>query len=137
MKDKNTDTIACFDTYVKTSLRNCLYDIRLKNKKSNMYEVLMDIETLGITTEDKYNIEENYVKVLDFDMMIKNDLLYEVLESLEKHQRDIIYLSTCEKWSDAKIGKLINMSQSNVQRIKTKVIKQIRKIMIGDDSNEK
>ncbi len=137
MTDKHNDIISCFDTYVKTSLRNCIYDIRLKNKRCSKYETVMDISDLGITTEDKYDIEENYIQVLDFDMMIKNDLLYETLKSLEKHHRDIIYLSTCEKWTDNQIGNLLNMSRLKVLRIRTKIMQQLRKIMIGDDSNEK
>lgn len=137
MRDKRDDVIARFDAYTKTALRNCLYHIRMKEKKRTDNEFVLDADIIHISTEDDYYFEENYTEVLNFDVMIKNDLLYEALESLEKHQRDIIYLSACEKWSDVRIGNLLNMSRSKVQRIKIKVLQQIRTTMRRDDINEK
>ena len=109
----------------------------MKEKKRTDNEFALNVDIINISTEDDYDLEENYIEVLNFDMIIKNDFLYEELGSLEKHQIDIIYLSACEKWSNVRIGNLLNMSRSKVQRIKTKVLQQIRTTMTGDDTIEK
>ena len=88
---------------------------------------------------DEYDFLENNIVVLDFKMTVKNDLLYEVLNSMEQHQRDIVYLSFCEEWSDRKIGIALNMSRSKVQRIKQQMKREIYEAMTGgmkDGNNE-
>ena len=56
--------------------------------------------------------------------------------SLEQYQRDIIYLSVCESLSDQKIGEKLKMSRSKVQRIKTNVLKYLKRRMKGEYNNE-
>ena len=85
---------------------------------------------------DDYSFLENKVIVMDFKMTVKNDLLYEVLNAMEQHQRDIIYLSLCEDMSDQEIGKRLKMSRSKVQRIKQKLKNEIYSAMTGGLHNE-
>lgn len=80
---------------------------------------------------DDYEFLENMVDVMDFKMIIKNDLLYEILNAMEQQHRDIIYLSLCEDWSDREIGEALSLSRSKVQRIKQKLKKEIYEAMIG------
>lgn len=89
-------------------------------------EVLTDnLYFLEKETYDDYSFMENQIVVMDFNMTVKNDLLYEVLNTMEQNQRDIIYMSLCEKMSDQKIGEKLNMSRSKVKRIKQKSKKDI------------
>lgn len=122
---------------MKTSLKNCLYHIRLKNKKRIENEICFDAERLErISISEDFNVDENYIDVLDFDLMIKNDLLFETLKRLDKYQRDIIYLSVCKQMSDREISEYINMSRQKVQRIKTRVMRFLKEMMIGEDTYE-
>lgn len=135
MKNIQGEIVSCFDTFTKLSLRNCLYDIRKKKEKLANNEQPFTVGDIFEFTMDAYDIEENYINILDFDLMIKNDLLFESLKQLEKNQRDIIYLSVCREWSDKEIGEYMNMSRQKVQRIKVKVLNSLRKNMVGDDDN--
>ena len=120
-----------------TSLRNCLYHIRLKNGERRKNEIPFETEELErVAVLEDFHIDENYIDVLDFDLMIKNDLLFETLKRLDKHQRDIIYLSVCEEMSDREISEYIKMSRQKVQRIKTKVMKFLKEMMIGEETYE-
>ena len=56
---------------------------------------------------------ENEVVVMNFKMTVKNDLLYEVLSSMEQQHRDIIYLSLCEDLSDKMIIYIIYLLFDN------------------------
>jgi len=138
MREKYDEIVARFDTYAKTALRCCLYKIRNKRDKLDANEKPFTVEDIiEFISDDEHFIDENFINILDFDLMIKNDLLYESLRRLEKNHRDIIYLSICKEWSDKKIGDYMNMSRQKVQRIKVKVLETLRKNMIGDDFDGK
>jgi len=138
MREKYDEIVARFDTYAKTALRCCLYKIRNKRDKLDANEKPFTVEDIiEFVSDDEHFIDENFINILDFDLMIKNDLLYESLRRLEKNHRDIIYLSICKEWSDKKIGDYMNMSRQKVQRIKVKVLETLRKNMIGDDFDGK
>jgi len=138
MRENYDEIVARFDTYAKTALRCCLYKIRNKRDKLDANEKPFTVEDIiEFISDDEHFIDENFINILDFDLMIKNDLLYESLRRLEKNQRDIIYLSICKEWSDKKIGDYMNMSRQKVQRIKVKVLETLRKNMIGDDFDDK
>ncbi|OQB13143.1 MAG: hypothetical protein BWY15_01942 [Firmicutes bacterium ADurb.Bin193] len=137
MKDINNELVARFDSYTKTAFKHCLSHIRQKRNKLSDNETALDIETLNFASEDYYDFEENHVAVMDFDVIIKNDLLFELLNTMEQQQRDVIFLSACQKWSDKKIGEQLNLSRAKVQRIKSKVTGYLKKNMTGDDMHEK
>ena len=137
MIEKHSEVVARFDSYMKTSLKNCLYRIRLKNKKRIENEIYFDSEMLSyISVLEDFHVDENYIDILDFDLMIKNDLLFETLKRLDKHQRDIIYLSVCEGMSDREIGEYIKMSRQKVQRIKSRGMRFLKEMMIGEETYE-
>lgn len=126
-----------FKKHIRISLNNFRIDIYRLYKKMYEKEYLTD-ETAFVDNAlyDDYDFLENKVAVMDFKMTVKNDLLYEVLNSLEQHQRDIIYLSLCEEMSDMEIGKKLKMSRSKVQRIKQKLKKEIYNAMTGGKDDE-
>ena len=136
MNEYKDEIVKRFDAYTKTSFRHCLYHIRLKYKRISENEIISDISDLNLSVEDSYAFLENKIKVMNFDVVIKNDLLYETMISLEQHQRDVIYLSVCESLSDRKIGEKLNMSRAKVQRIKTNVLKYLKLRMKGEYKNE-
>ena len=88
-------------------------------------------------SDEEFDFMENRVRVLNFDMTIKNDLLYEVMNSWQQHHRDIIYLSLCEQWTDVDIGSSLNMSRSAVQRLKKKLHKELKEKLTGGSNEDK
>ena len=130
-------TVNQFKKHIRTSLQNFRIDIYRLYKKIHEKEFLTEEFDIGKDVSyDNYDFLENKVIVMDFKMTVKNDLLYEVLNSLEQHQRDIIYLSMCEEMSDMEISKKLKMSRSKVQRIKQKLKKEIYDVMTGGKQDE-
>lgn len=121
-----------FKKKIRTSLSNFRIDIYRVYSKLKEREILTD-ELLGVEYEicDDYDFLENKVVVMNFKMTVKNDLLYEVLSSMEQQHRDIIYLSLCEDLSDREIGERLKLSRAKVQRIKQKLKKEIYNVMTG------
>lgn len=127
-----------FKKKVRISLLNLKINKHKKHIKLREREVLTN-EILLIENEiqDDYSFLENRVKVMDFKMTIKNDLLYAVLNEMGQQQRDIVYLSLCEEMSDREIGKKLRISRSKVQRIKQKMKKTIYSAMTGGTQNDR
>lgn len=132
---KNLLVVNQFKSLVRKSLYNYSIDIYRKRKRRREIEIITDKLFDNLDYYEEECFFENMVAVLDFKMTVKNDLLYEVLNSMEQHQRDIVYLSLCEEWSDKKIGITLNMSRSKVQRIKQQMKKEIYEAMTGGNNN--
>ena len=138
MKSDSDEIIARFDSYVKAALRYSVWKVRkIRDKQEANEKPFVFEDVFEFVADDFYKINENYITILGFDLMIKNDLLFESLRQLEENQRNIIYLSVCKEWSDQKIGNYMNLSRQKVQRIKSKVLEALRKNMMGDESYEK
>ena len=136
MQDKKI-IVNQFKKQVRKSLYNFKIDLYRGKTKILDNEVLSDeLVEIGAEFLDEYAFLENQVVVMDFKMTIKNDLLYEVLNSMEQQQRDIVYLSLCKDMSDKKISEKLKMSRSSVQRIKQNMKKQIYDAMTGGTKNE-
>ena len=135
MKLWNDSVSERFDSYMKKSLRRCLFRYREKNKLITDAEILSNDE-IGVYSFEDLDFFENRVRMLNLDIIIKNDLLYELLRSLEQYQRDIIYLSMCQNYTDREIGEKLNMSRSAVQRMKIKLRTYLKDKLTGGDTNE-
>lgn len=127
-----------FKKRIRKSLNNFRIDIYRVSTKRREREFLTD-ESFENKCEicDDYDFLENQVVVMDFKMTVKNDLLYEVLKSMEQQQRDIIYLSLCEDLSDREIGEKLKLSRAKVQRIKQKMKIKIYNAMTGGTQNDR
>lgn len=127
-----------FKKLVSVSLKNESINLHIKRNRLIERELLADEFLLFESIPDEeFNFIENRVRVLDFDMTIKNDLLYEVMNSWQQHHRDIIYLSLCERWSDVAIGSTLNMSRSAVQRLKKKLHNELKEKLTGGSNEDK
>lgn len=136
MSDKQI-VVNRFKKYVRISMNNFRINIykahiRLMKREISADDVLIVEEE----TYDDYDFLENKVAVMDFKMTVKNDLLYEVLNSMEQLHRNIVYLSLCENVSDNEIGKKLKMPRSTVQYIKQKLKKEIYDAMTGGKDDE-
>ena len=134
---ENTIIVNRFKKFIRVSLQN--HSINLHKKHSRLKELEIELEDAMLYDEavyDEYSFLENFVRVMDFNMMIKNDLLYEALRSMEQRHRDIVYLSLCESWSDKQIGQKLNMSRSSVQRTKKRLYDELKRKLIGGDDDD-
>lgn len=140
-KEMSNDKIVInqFKKLVRVSLYNHRTNHYKARKKAEEHELLAEEvqDFIKDTIENEYDFLENHITVLNFKMTVKNDLLYEVLSSMQQYQRDVVYLSFCEKMSDQKIGDRLKISRSNVQRTKQSMKKQIYDAMTGGSRNEK
>ena len=117
---------------ISISLKNESINLRIKRNRQNEREILCEeLYLFEDASNDNYDFIENHVRVMNFDMIVRNDLLFEVLSSWQQCHRDIIYLSFCEHWSDLRIGKRFHMSRSSVQRIKQKLHDELRNKLAG------
>ena len=136
--NENAIIVNRFKKFIRVSLQN--HSINLHKKHSKLRENEIELEDAMLydqAIEDDYLFLENFVRVMGFNMMIKNDLLYEALNSMEQKHRDIAFLSFCESWSDHRIGQMFGMSRSNVQRIKKKLQNELKiKLAGGQDNDE-
>lgn len=136
MQDKKI-VVNQFKKQVRKSLNNFKIDLYRGKTKILDNEVLSDeLVEIGGEFLDEYTFLENQVAVMDFKMTIKNDLLYEVLNSMEQQQRDVVYLSLCKDISDKKISEKLKLSRSSVQRIKQSMKKRIYDAMTGGLKHE-
>lgn len=134
---ENTITVNRFKKFIRVSLQN--HSINLHKKHSRLKELEIELEDAMLYDEavyDEYSFLENFVRVMNFNMMIKNDLLYEALRSMEQRHRDIVYLSLCESWSDKQIGQKLNMSRSSVQRIKKRLHDELKRKLVGGEEDD-
>ncbi len=134
---ENTIIVNRFKKFIRVSLQN--HSINLHKKHSRLKELEIELEDAMLYDEavyDEYSFLENFVRVMDFNMMIKNDLLYEALRSMEQRHRDIVYLSLCESWSDKQIGQKLNMSRSSVQRIKKRLHDELKRKLVGGEEDD-
>ena len=77
MKLWNDSVSERFDSYMKKSLRRCLFRYREKNKLITDVEILSNDE-IGVYSFEDLDFFENRVRMLNLDIIIKNDLLYEL-----------------------------------------------------------
>ena len=101
------------------------------------FENEIPVDFIGYLGAYSGDIEiENMLKVMNFEIAIKNDLFYESLLKLKKREVDVLYLSVCEEMSDAEISKELNIPRSTVQYLKVKTKEKIRRMMgVQDDDN--
>lgn len=126
-----------FKKYVRVSMNNFRINIYKAQTRLMKREILSDdAQIIEEETYDDYDFLENKIAVMNFKMTIKNDLLYEVLNSMEQLHRNIVYLSLCENVSDNEIGKKLKMPRSTVQYVKQKLKKEIYDAMTGGRCDE-
>ena len=70
---------------------------------------LSESELAQLFTTDEYESDYFRFQVSGFDVLVKNELLAEVLNALPERKRDIILLSYFLDMSDAEIGELLNV----------------------------
>ena len=125
--DKETLTVLQFKRLVRIALHNLSVDLlrkydRLAERETDLEDGIM----IEADMEDAFAFLENHVPVLDIQMQVKDDLLYEILMEMTQQQRDVLYLHYCRGLSDDVISKQMQMSRAAVQRMRSRLILEMR-----------
>ena len=129
MRDE-TDVMKMFSAYVRISLKNCSLNYKRKERRRKAHEVLSpDLDGKYYTMQDDFPTQNNILQIMDSAICIRQDLLYDALQAMEKQKREIAYLSFGLGMSDQKIAETMQIPRSTVQRIKKQALEELREKM--------
>lgn len=125
-----------FDSFCKKVLKHEARDYYDELKRQRNREVifsdLSEKEINQLYTNDKYFDTEQNFNVLGLDVIVTDDVIAEVLQSLSERKRDIILLYYFLELSDREIGDKLNMLRATVQYQRTSTLRQLKNLMKGD-----
>lgn len=125
-----------FDSFCKKVLKHEARDYYDELKRQRNREVifsdLSEKEINQLYTNDKYFDTEQNFNVLGIDVIVTDDVIAEVLQSLSERKRDIILLYYFLELSDREIGDKLNMLLATVQYQRTSTLRQLKNLMKGD-----
>ncbi len=93
-------------------------------------------ELAQLFTTNEYESDYFRFQVSGFDVLVKNELLAEALNTLPERKRNIILLSYFLDMSDAEIGELLNVVRTTVLRHRQSALAKIKQYMEGKADNE-
>ena len=117
---------------VKSEMKDYKRMILRKMKKEIVFSEVMSI--YGYDLEHKKVGQEEIkdifsIKVMGFDITIKNMLIAEAVLSLTEKGRNIVLMSFFLGMTDKEIGKMLHLGQSTVNYHKNNNLKKMRKFM--------
>jgi RNA polymerase sigma factor (sigma-70 family) len=122
-----------FDHYCKIVLAN-----EMRNIKNYNYYLLRNEKTFSELTKEEYNklfindkYECFYHKVLatGFLLEIENEQLFEAINKLPEHKRDVIMLSYWLGMDDKDISQKLNIVRRTVNYLRKSSLKQLKKYL--------
>ena len=124
-----------FDSFCKTLLKNEMIDYerersyRLKHEIS--FSELSHEELSRMANEDKYIVESEVFRVLDYDVEVRDELIGEALKYLPEKKRNVILLSFFLDMTDTEIAKHMNLVRSTIHHHRVSSLQALKKIMEG------
>ena len=126
-----------FDTLCKAILKYASRDYHRKLSKRRKHEVMFselseqDLAKLSIT--DTYFENAFIFSVLDYNIAISNEQLFDTLQSLSVDKRNIILLAFFLGLNDREIANKLNLVRRTVTYRRTKALQELKSIL-GDSS---
>lgn len=142
MKEENK-YVNKFDACVKISLRHeLLYRLRtIKNQRKHYINLseLNDYQQGELCCFDEYPSECFCEKIttVHFEAVIRDEVLYKALLSLNPKSREIIALKYWERMTDKVIGEKLCMSREMVNYYRRKALRVMKKMIQEDKNHEK
>lgn len=122
-----------FDRICKLVLKNEAIDyhrhMAYRQKHEVMLSELTEYEQNQIYTEDEYGAENQWFRVMDYDIEVKDSLIAEALQVLSERKRDVILLSYFMDMSDAEIARKMNLVRCTVREHRVRSLELLKKIM--------
>ena len=122
-----------FDRICKLALKNEAIDyhrhMAYRQKHEVMLSELTEYEQNQMYTEDEYGAENQWFRVMDYDIEVKDSLIAEALQVLSEKKRDVILLSYFMDMSDAEIARKMNLVRCTVREHRVRSLELLKKIM--------
>ena len=105
--------------------------MKRKHDKAINFSDLSKSEEHQLLFFDKYPSEEfeEIIETQVFDVIIRNELIYEALSFLKPKSRDIILLKYWCEMSDYEVGQVLNMKRDAVTQNKNRTLNNLKKII--------
>ena len=122
-----------FDRICKLVLKNEAIDyhrhMAYRQKHEVMLSELTECEQNQMYTEDEYGAENQWFRVMDYDIEVKDSLIAEALQVLSERKRDVILLSYFMDMSDAEIARKMNLVRCTVREHRVRSLELLKKFM--------
>ena len=134
MRDE-TDVMKMFSAYVRISLKNCSLNYIRKERRRKAHEILTsNLDGKYYTMQDDFPTQNHVLQIMDSAICIRQDLLYDALQAIEKQKREVAYLSFGLGLSERKIAETMRISKSTVHRLKSEALSELRdRMMDGEE----
>lgn len=128
--DLKSGKVLAFDLYCKKIMRNEARDFYREQDKLRTQETLFSELTEQEKTQlyacDTYFNTEHFFKVLNFDISVKGEWVYQALSLLSEPYRNILLLSYFVGMTDKQIGEKLSLLRATVQYRRISALKKLR-----------
>lgn len=108
-----------FDRFCTTTLKYAARTIYREQKRRSQSEVslseLQEIPISQLSYTDNYHTSPHSFSVLDFNIAIRDELLFEALTMLVEERRRVILLAYYLGMNDREIDEMLNLARATVQ----------------------
>ena len=129
-----------FDYFCKKILHgekvNYEREMEYRGKHEVSFSQLTQEELGRLNSMDEYTAEEAMFRVLDYDVVVKDDLISEALKTLPEKKRNVILLSFFMDMTDTEIAKHMNLVRSTIHHHRVSSLQALKKIMEGIRNDE-
>ena len=119
-----------FDAFCKAVLRNearnHMRDLRRQRRHETSLDAVPQAEMDKLSTADHYASDSFVFSSHGYDLLIDNELVAEAFSALPQTEQSILILRLVLDLTDGEIGEALGLSQSAVQRRRTKSLKVLR-----------
>lgn len=122
-----------FDRICKLALKGEAVDYHRHMAYRQTHEILFselpEWKLNQMFSEDEYETENQWFKVLGYDIEVKDALIAEALQSLSERKREVVLLSYFMDMSDAEIARKMNLVRSTVHEHRIRSLELMKKIL--------
>ena len=122
-----------FDCFCKKILHgekvNYEREMEYRGKHEISFSQLTQEELGRLNSMDEYTAEEAMFRVLDYDVVVKDDLISEALKTLPEKKRNVILLSFFMDMTDTEIAKRMNLVRSTIHHHRVSSLRTLKKVM--------
>ena len=115
-----------FDSFCKTVLKNEANDFKREQKRLLKYEVcfseLKQEQLEQLIIADDWMQSAEIFHIFEYDIEVRDELLYEALNLLSETKRNVILLSFFMELKDVEIAKQLNLVPSTIFHHKTSTV---------------
>ena len=120
-----------FDYFCKKILHgekvNYEREMEYRRKHEISFSQLTQEELGRLNSMDEYTAEETMFRVLDYDVVVKDDLISEALKTLPEKKRNVILLSFFMDMTDTEIAKRMNLVRSTIHHHRVSSLRTLKK----------